>query len=202
MGILISSMEGYELIQLAEQYCEHFHGATFRKGTNEPYSAHPKAVRNILRRNGYSDHVTQCIALLHDIVEDTEVIMRDIKGRFGYEIANGVYLLSKNTLKSDPEQFTAISRTTGVSDSFTQLAIEELYKLRLVFARETVQRVKVADMIQNTKDLESLKPEGIERKIQDAESFYIPMGRKVAPIMVRELEGNIDNYRSKANFTN
>ena len=54
-----------------------------------------------------------------------------------------------------------------------------------------MKRVKIADMIHNTQDLVSLKPEGIGRKINDAEHFYITMGRKVAPLMIKKLEHNL-----------
>lgn len=182
-------MEGELLIALAREYSKHFHNGQFRKGSNLPYHTHPLVVAKILDRYGYSDYVTQCIALLHDVVEDTEVITGEIKERFGYEIANGVFILSKNTIKEPA--IDLIQRVSGKTGSTS----EQLYKIRLSFARETVQRVKIADMIHNTQDLVSLKPEGIERKIADAENFYLPMGRIVAPLMVRELEENIENYR-------
>lgn len=51
-------------------------------------------------------------------------------------------------------------------------------------------------MIHNTQDLVSLtKPGSIDRKINDAEHFYIPMGKEIAPLMVGELERNLENYR-------
>jgi len=185
-------MEEQQLLQLASDYCKHFHNGQFRKGSNLPYHTHPIAVSNILKRFGYSDHVTQCIALLHDVVEDTNVITGEIRERFGYEIANGVFILSKNTIRESATDL--IQRAVGT----TVFSSEQLYKIRISFARETVQRVKIADMIHNTQDLVSLKPEGIERKISDAEGFYIPMGMSIAPLMIQELEQNIANYRLAA----
>ena len=185
-------MEGEQLIKLAHDYGKHFHDGRFRKGSNLPYHTHPLAVAKILDRFGYSDYVTQCIALLHDVVEDTEVITGEIKDRFGYEIANGVFVLSKNTIRKP-----AVDLIQSISNK-TNFSSEELYKIRLSFARETVQRVKIADIIHNTQDLISLKPEGIERKIDDAEDFYIPMGKNVAPLMIKELEQNLENYKKLA----
>ncbi len=183
-------MEDQTLVNLAFDYCKHFHDGQFRKGSNLPYHTHPIAVAGILNRFGYSDTATQCIALLHDVVEDTEVITREIKERFGYEIANGVFILSRNTIGSD----TFSHLNTALPDGVI-LNVEQVYKLRLSFARETVQRVKIADMIHNTQDLISLnKPASIERKLHDATGFYIPLGKRVAPLMVRELERNILDY--------
>lgn len=187
-------MEGEQLIKLAQDYCKHYHNGQFRKGSNLPYQTHPLAVANILDRYGYSDYVTQCIALLHDVVEDTEVITGEIKERFGFEISNGVFVLSKNTIYADIVNY--IDQALSFDESADPK--DQLYKLRLSFARRKVQRVKIADMIHNTQDLVSLEPEGIERKINDAEKFYIPLGRKVAPLMINELELNLENYKALA----
>src|SRR3989344_971669 len=72
---------------------------------------------------------------------------------------------------------------------------EQFYKIRLLAARETTQRVKIADTIHNSGDLISLKPEGRERKVRDSEELYIPLGRIIAPLMVKDLEYNIENYK-------
>ena len=163
----------------------------FRKGSNEPYHTHPIKVANILSRYGYNDEITQCIALLHDTVEDTNLITGEIKERFGYEISNGVFVLSKNTIT---EKTYEILSTIGLPFDIRQASSSQLYKLRLSLARKKVKRVKIADMIHNTQDLCSLTKEGsIERKLQDSE-FFIQIGREIAPIMTQELEQNISNY--------
>ena len=184
-----------ELVKLAEKYCNHYHKGQFRKGSNQPFSSHPIAVARILREFGYRDIITQCIALLHDIVEDTSIITGEIKEAFGYEISNGVYLLSKNTI--DKETKKLANRVISIDDC--HLSQEDLYKIRLIYARDKIKRVKIADMIHNTRDLASLNSKGIERKIIDSKNFYIPMGKKVAPIMVNELIKNIENYKTKKN---
>jgi len=188
-------MEGQQLIQLAKEHCIHYHQTQFRKGSNQPYHTHPLAVAKILDRFGYSDYITQCIALLHDTIEDTELFTGEIQERFGFEIANGVFVLSKNTINADTIEY--ISQALSVDTS--TFSEEQLYKARLSFARRKAKRVKIADIIHNTQDLVSLKPEGIERKIRDSEDFYIPMGKKIAPLMVKELEKNIEDYRILAN---
>ena len=71
----------------------------------------------------------------------------------------------------------------------------EEYKQRLSFARNKVQRVKIADMIDNTKDLIELPEEYAKRKVKDAEEFYIPLGKEVAPEMTKELIKNIEEYK-------
>ncbi|MEM1135687.1 MAG: HD domain-containing protein [Bacteroidota bacterium] len=187
-------MNNKKLIELAKKYCEHFHDGQFRKGSNLPYHTHPIEVASILEKFGYADTITQCIALLHDVVEDTNIITGEIKERFGYEIANGVFVLSKNTISNETIEWLDRSLSLNISN----LSEAQQYKLRLSFSRRKIRRVKIADMIHNTQDLVSLsKPGSIEKKISDAEEFYIPMGRKIAPIMIKELEKNITDYNKQ-----
>ena len=83
-------------VELARQFCEHYHEGQSRKGGKSPYHSHPIAVARTLSRYSYDDVVTQCIALLHDTVEDSHLRMDEIQSVFGYEVSNGVYILSKN----------------------------------------------------------------------------------------------------------
>ena len=174
-------------IELAKKYCIHYHEGQFRKSSNQPYHTHPFAVAEMLERHGYGDPVTQCIALLHDAVEeverveDSEIRMDEIQRKFGYEISNGVCILSKNE---------------GRMRNGEQLSHGD-YIQRLFRAEENIKRVKIADVIDNTRDLQALSQAGIEEKIRDAEEYYIPWGIEIAPIMVKELAGNITNYRLK-----
>lgn len=168
-------------IGLARKYCEHYHQGKFRKGSNLPASSHPIAVAEILARNGYSDEVIQCIALMHDVLEDGIDVMDKIQENFGYEISNGVYTLSRNKGKL----------REGI------MLTEDEYWLRLSFARRKIRKVKIADAINNTCDLEVLDKDGIERKLKEAEQYLIPWGKDISPIMVKELIANIENYRIK-----
>jgi len=185
-------MDDNRLIQLAEEYCSDSHEGQFRKGSNLLYETHPLAVAGILDKFGYSDTVTQCVARLHDVVEDANIITGEIKDRFGYEIANGVFILSKNTIYD--KTIELLSKSLGMDIS--GFSIEQLYKMRLSFARKKIKRIKIGDTIHNTEDLASLSVSGIERKISDSREFYIPMGREIAHLMIKELEKNISNYLS------
>ena len=69
-----------------------------------------------------------------------------------------------------------------------------------MFSRDTIKRIKIADVIYNTRTLPDLSKSGIERKLNDSDTFYIPLGRAVAPIMVNELIDNIANYRQSEHY--
>jgi guanosine-3',5'-bis(diphosphate) 3'-pyrophosphohydrolase len=173
------------LVELAQKYCVKFHEGQYRKLDGEPYHVHPFSVVDILRTYGYDDDITLAIAYLHDTVEDTPLRMTEIRQVFGSLISHAVFNLSKNKGETlDGEKLNNAQ-----------------YRDRIFYSWPKVQRVKIADMVDNTRTLDALSPEGIERKIRDAEEFYIPLGRKVAPIMVTELEQNIGDYILSVNLS-
>jgi len=179
------------LVVLAEEYCRHFHEQQRRKGGNQdPYASHPFAVRDLLVKYGYDEPETQAIALLHDVFEDTELTQNkdEIEKRFGTVVHEGVYILSNNTASKYAQAFIPLFEQLGI-EFIDQDGIltPQAYKVRLLFSRYSVQRIKIADVTHNTNSLPDLSKTGIERKLQDAETFYIPLGRCVAPIMVNEL---------------
>ena len=171
-------------IELAKQYCLHYHEGQLRKDKS-PYYTHPFTVAEILAKYGYDDIVTLCTAYLHDTGEDSKIRMDEIEKVFGYEVSNGVYILSRN--KGKMKDGEKLSR--------------EDYIQRLFWARKKIKRVKIADVIHNSETMIELELEKheyiIKNIISDAENFYIPWGREIAPIMVEELVSNIANYYRK-----
>jgi len=87
------------LILKAYNYAKEHHGDQCRK-SGEPYIIHPLNVAYILTSLELDDE-TICAALLHDVVEDTEVTRQDIIDEFGNSIAemvDGVTKLRKNSI--------------------------------------------------------------------------------------------------------
>jgi len=82
-----------KLIMKAYNYAYSYHGDQCRK-SGEPYIIHPLNVAYILADIGLDDS-TICAALLHDVVEDTEVTQEDITREFGKEISDMVAGVTK-----------------------------------------------------------------------------------------------------------
>src|SRR3989344_5169633 len=154
------------IINLAEEYCLHFHKGQKRKGGNkEPHATHPFAVRDILVKHGYDDPETQAIALLHDTIEDTKLGQKkdEIEKRFGTVVYEGVYILSRNTVGKHAREFVELFKQLGIQLVGSDGDIHpEAYKLRILFARDTIKRVKIADTIHNTSSFPDLSKTGIE----------------------------------------
>lgn len=75
--------KSYDLdkIQAAYELAEKAHDGVFRS-SGEPYITHPVAVAYILVEQFCMDTDTICAALLHDVVEDTDVGLDVIQKKF------------------------------------------------------------------------------------------------------------------------
>jgi (p)ppGpp synthase/HD superfamily hydrolase len=62
------------------------HRDQVRKGSNTPYIEHPMAVALILERSGFDEEVV-IAGLLHDLVEDTDVTLDEVRRSFGDRVA-------------------------------------------------------------------------------------------------------------------
>ena len=93
-----------KIVLKAYNFAVEKHGEQLRR-SGEPYIIHPMQVANILAELGLDDS-TVCAALLHDVVEDTEVTHEDLIREFSLEIAemvDGVTKLSKLNCESVEE---------------------------------------------------------------------------------------------------
>lgn len=71
-----------------------------RRGSGAPYFTHPVAVAMTLDRLGFEEDVV-IAGLLHDLVEDTETTVDDVRARFGPAVAD---LVAHNTeVKTDAQ---------------------------------------------------------------------------------------------------
>ena len=77
-----------ELLEEARNFAIMAHQGQVRKSeVDKPYIIHPIGVAKILEEYGFDDHVIAA-GFLHDVVEDTEFTLDDIKKFFGDDIAN------------------------------------------------------------------------------------------------------------------
>lgn len=76
-----------ERIENAMQFAARAHGNQMRKGTSIPYIVHPFAVAAILWQQNCPESVI-IAGLLHDTLEDTDIVFDDIKDQFGKDVAN------------------------------------------------------------------------------------------------------------------
>lgn len=117
------------------------HGSQVRKYTNEPYISHPFAVAGLVAAVT-EDNDMVVAAILHDVVEDTEVKLATITGIFGVNIAEMV------------EGMTDISKP----EDGNRKARKAIDREHTANSNPAVKTIKLADLIDNTKSITQFDP--------------------------------------------
>ena len=92
-----------ELVAHAHDLASDAHAGQRRKDDGTPYITHPVTVAGLLDDAGFGDEVIAA-ALLHDVVEDTDMGSAELRERFGERVAGLVEALSEDEHISDYEE--------------------------------------------------------------------------------------------------
>ena len=153
-----------KIIQKAYSYALTHHGEQVRK-SGEPYIIHPVDVAYTIADLGL-DEKTICAALLHDIVEDTDVTYEDIKNEFGEEIAEMV----DGVTKLKQIQYASIE----------EHQVENYRKMFLAMGKDIrVIIIKLADRLHNMRTLEFLKRDRQIAIAQETMQLYAPLANRL-----------------------
>lgn len=141
----------------------------------EPYIIHPLNVAYILADIGLDDS-TIAAALLHDVVEDTEVTDADIKKEFGVEITEMV----EGVTKLGSVQFASIE----------EQQVEDYRKMFLAMGKDIrVILIKLADRLHNMRTLKYLKRERQIANAKETMELYAPLANRLGLYSIKwELE--------------
>ena len=132
-----------ELITKAFNFARQAHKGV-RRHSGEPYIMHPLAVARIVCKEIGLGSTSICAALLHDVVEDTDYTVDDIKNLFGDKIAGIV------------DGLTKISG--GVFGAHASEQAENFKKLLLTMSEDIrVILIKIADRLHNMRTLKYMQ---------------------------------------------
>ena len=98
----LSFVRDLPLTQKAIQFAGERHGGQRRDADGAPFLMHPLEVASLLERSGYPDHVV-ATAVLHDVLENTDVEPGELEAEFGPEVCHLVDTVSDDMSVSDEE---------------------------------------------------------------------------------------------------
>jgi guanosine-3',5'-bis(diphosphate) 3'-pyrophosphohydrolase len=146
-----------------------------RRKSGEPYIIHPLQVAQItVKEMGLNATAALC-AILHDVVEDTELTLDDIKREFGIKVSKII---------------DGLTKVSGVFDLTSSIQAENFKKLLLTLADDVrVILIKIADRLHNMRTMDSM-PRKKQLKIASETLFlYAPLAHRLGFYAIKsELE--------------
>ena len=143
-----------------------------KRASGEPYIIHPIAVAVILAELGM-DTESISAALLHDVVEDTDITIEMVEKNFGHDVAllvGGVTKLGKIPYSSREEQ-----------------QAENVRKMLLAMAQDVrVIIIKLADRLHNARTFEFLPDDKRRYKSLETMEIYAPLAHRLGIKKVKE----------------
>ncbi len=160
-----------DLISAAFDYCVKAHDGQ-KRFTNEDYYIHPFNVAKIIIELGM-DTESIVASLLHDVVEDTEATLADVKKMFGEEVA----LLVDGVTKIGKLNFTTKE----------QQQAENLRKMLIAMGKDIrVIIIKLADRLHNMRTLDAMRDDKQREKSVETLEVYAPIAHRLGIRHVKE----------------
>lgn len=148
-----------------------------RRKSGEPYIIHPISVAKIVNREIGLGAKSIAVALLHDVVEDTEYTLEDVERDFGSKIASLIDGLTKISGTYNKENNSSLQ-----AENFRKMLLTLSDDLRVIL-------IKIADRLHNMRTLDSM-PEHKKLKVAGETIFlYAPLAHRLGLYAIKsELE--------------
>jgi GTP diphosphokinase / guanosine-3',5'-bis(diphosphate) 3'-diphosphatase len=179
-------LEDWALVEKAYSYALQAHSGQLRE-SGDSYIIHPLGVVMILAELEL-DLVTIIAGLLHDVVEDTDKSLEDIRAEFGEEVAvlvDGVTKLSRLDFTSKEEH-----------------QAETLRKMFIAMAQDIrVVLIKLADRTHNLRTLRYLNTHKQKEIARETLEIYAPLAHRLGIYMIKwELEDLAFRYMQPSEY--
>jgi GTP pyrophosphokinase len=158
-----------------------------RRKSGEPYIYHPIAVAQIAAEEIGLGTTSIVCALLHDVVEDTDITLEDIEREFGKKVAKII---------------DGLTKISGVFDYNSSLQAENFRKMLLTLADDVrVILIKLADRLHNMRTMDYM-PRDKQLKISSETVYlYAPLAHRLGLYTLKsELEDLAMKYMEPATY--
>jgi GTP pyrophosphokinase len=153
-----------ELIAHAFEFATRAHDGQERR-SGEAFIHHPFGAAKICADLRLDDE-TIAAALLHDVVEDTDVGIDEVRAEFGDEIAN----LVEGVTKLTRIQFQ--SREHAEAENYRKMIVAMAHDVRVIL-------IKLADRLHNMRTLEYLGRQKQVQKARETLEVYAPLAHRL-----------------------
>ncbi|HEX5027195.1 MAG TPA: bifunctional (p)ppGpp synthetase/guanosine-3',5'-bis(diphosphate) 3'-pyrophosphohydrolase [Gaiellaceae bacterium] len=167
---LIAEVEAYnpdvdkELLRRAFDYAESAHaGQTRRSG--EEFIHHPLGVARICAEL-HLDEQTIAAALLHDVIEDTDADVEELRSEFGADVAQLVEGVTKLT------RISFQSREQAEAENYRKMIVAMAQDVRVIL-------IKLADRLHNMRTIEYLGKQKQAQKARETLEVYAPLAHRL-----------------------
>ena len=137
-----------------------------RRKSGEPYIYHPLEVARIAGEDLGLGPIAIVCALLHDVVEDTDYTLEDLKNIFNEKVA---FIVDGLTKIKDVYDYASNSLQ---SETFRKLLIAMGDDVRVIL-------IKLCDRLHNMRTLESMKPNKQLKIASETQFLYVPLAHRL-----------------------
>jgi GTP diphosphokinase / guanosine-3',5'-bis(diphosphate) 3'-diphosphatase len=171
-------------IEKAFRFSNAAHDGIKRK-SGEPFIIHPLAVASIVAKDLGLGATSISAAILHDVVEDTEYSVEDIKNMFGEKVARIV---------------DGLTKLSGDFDSMQALTLKKI--LMTLSEDIRVILIKIADRLHNMRTLDSLMPNKKVKIAGETLYLYAPLAHRLGLYAIKnELEELSFKYKQPEEYS-
>ena len=188
-----NDQEELDIVQKAFDFANEAHKGV-RRRSGEPYILHPIAVAKIVVSNIGLGCKSIVAALLHDVVEDTDYTVDDIKNLFGEKVATLVDGLTKIKTVLDNED-KAVQKSMQ-AENFKRILLTLNDDVRVVL-------IKLADRLHNCRTIEFMPEHKRDKILSETMFVFIPLAHRLGLYNVKsEMEDIWLRYKEPEAFNN
>ena len=181
-----ANQEELDVVQKAFDFANEAH-KNVRRRSGGPYIIHPIEVAKIVVSNIGLGYKSIAAALLHDVVEDTDYTVDDIRNLFGDKIASLVDGLTKIKIVLDNED-----RAKRSEDVYSESLQAENFKRILLTLNDDVRVVliKLADRLHNCRTIDSMPEFKRDKILSETMFIFIPLAHRLG---LYEIKSEMEN---------